>query len=97
MERRWTISTITREKLDQTFSEQRILTTAATVRGPGLESYLENLGVASGDLLDWTIDYAKGNIEGLRPEWTEEDCVLLASLVSRAFAIGLILGRQTKP
>lgn len=87
---------ITREDLDRAFVQQREMT-AVAIDGPGLESYMRNLGFDADALMSWTRDYAEHNIAAARPEWDHEDHVFVASLLSRAIAVGTILGRQTQP
>lgn len=88
---------ITRADVDRAFEEQRQLTTQAIEEGPGLESYLTNLGFDFHGLYAWTYEYTLGNVIGSKRNWSDDDITFVASLLTRTMAVGLILGRDTKP
>ena len=87
---------ITAQDLNRVFTSQRELTTHA-IEGPaGLESYFSNLGFDYQGMEDWTRAYARGNFGESRSDWTDGDVTFVASLLCRALAVGLILGRENK-
>jgi len=87
---------ITREVIDKTFTGQRQLTNTA-LEGPGLVSYFTNLGFDVEGMFGWAHDYALGNLVQYPGDLTEEDVTFVASLLTRALALGLILGRENQP
>lgn len=88
---------ITRTEIAEAFQQQRELTTHA-IEGPvGLESYMTNLGFDYQDLIGWAQEYTMGNMLGSGREWDDATITFVASLLTRAMALGLVLGRETKP
>jgi hypothetical protein len=87
---------ITKENLEQAFKEQRALTDSA-IEGPGLMSYIRNLGFDDQAVLEWVNGYALSAVARSRPDWGEEDVDWVAAWLIRALALGLVLGRQTQP